>query len=403
MLKKTRAFVFAALLTVSVLPLLSSPASAVGASSGTLFAVFGGATVVSIDPGTGARSTIADFSVPTPPGVALTDLVSDATGHRLFSQLRTFSFDPTLPTTYQLVTINTQTHASSVAPTLEDSLSFAWDPSTGTLYGLTLGSPFEIFKIDTNTGAETPFAGPLPGVDFSNMAIGPAAHTIYLSSRTPGVFPPTAQVVTVDAATGAVTPGPNESIAARTLVYDASAGLLFARTFCCPVRIIQLDPGTGTGTYVGTFDLGFGGNSLTVDSGSHTLYSMEDVLGIFGFNQFVATIGESGSISLSAAIPLTGYISGLAFEAPAVTADSIKADVRSALASGAIDNHGIANSLLVKLDHAATARAHGDCAGAARNYKAFINEVNAQSGKHVAAATAAKLVGEAQFLIANCP
>ena len=101
----------------------------------------------------------------------------------------------------------------------------------------------------------------------------------------------------------------------------------------------------------------------------------------------------------------TEFIGSFAFlPAPvSITADSIKADVKSALASGAINNDGVASSLLAELNAASAAQSRGQCATAAVLYTSFINDVNAQSGKHIAAATAAQLVSEAQFLIANCP
>ncbi|HEX7959742.1 MAG TPA: hypothetical protein VF493_07475, partial [Terriglobales bacterium] len=86
-----------------------------------------------------------------------------------------------------------------------------------------------------------------------------------------------------------------------------------------------------------------------------------------------------------------------------VTAQSIIDDVAQLVNDGSIDNDGTANSLTVKLQHAADARAAGDCSRAANLYSAFISEVQAQSGKHVSADAAAILVGDAQFLIANCP
>ena len=73
-----------------------------------------------------------------------------------------------------------------------------------------------------------------------------------------------------------------------------------------------------------------------------------------------------------------------------------------ALASGAIDNAGVATALLSQLNAAAAARAAGHCSTAANIYTAFINAVGA-SGRHIASATATQLVTEAQFLIANCP
>jgi probable HAF family extracellular repeat protein len=85
------------------------------------------------------------------------------------------------------------------------------------------------------------------------------------------------------------------------------------------------------------------------------------------------------------------------------TPASIKADVNQFLASGMIKNAGVANSLLAKLDAASAAQASGDCAGAAAIYQALINELQAQSGKGVAAVAASPLILEVQFLIANCP
>ena len=86
-----------------------------------------------------------------------------------------------------------------------------------------------------------------------------------------------------------------------------------------------------------------------------------------------------------------------------VTADSIKDDVRQFLAMGLIKNNGLANSLLAKLDAAANARARGDCNSSANNYQAFINELNAQSGKGVDATAAAIMIADAQYLITHCP
>ena len=86
-----------------------------------------------------------------------------------------------------------------------------------------------------------------------------------------------------------------------------------------------------------------------------------------------------------------------------VTPDSIKNDVGQFRASGAIDNGGIAKSLLAKLDAAAAARARGSCETADNIYQAFINELQAQSGKHVDATAATIMITDAQYLIAHCP
>ncbi|RIX59528.1 hypothetical protein D3P08_05135 [Paenibacillus nanensis] len=54
-------------------------------------------------------------------------------------------------------------------------------------------------------------------------------------------------------------------------------------------------------------------------------------------------------------------------------------------AGGAIDNQGIANSLLKKLQH--------------NNLESFVNEVNAQSGKHISSEAASILLRDAQYLL----
>lgn len=86
-----------------------------------------------------------------------------------------------------------------------------------------------------------------------------------------------------------------------------------------------------------------------------------------------------------------------------VTADSIKGDVTQFLQNGAIDNGGIANSLLAKLNAASSLRGSGNCSGAANLYQAFIDELQAQSGKHVSVGAASTMITDAQYLMTHCP
>jgi len=86
-----------------------------------------------------------------------------------------------------------------------------------------------------------------------------------------------------------------------------------------------------------------------------------------------------------------------------VTADSIKDDVRQFLQNGAIKNAGEASSLLAELDAAAAARAGGDCSTAGKIYRAFVQELQAQSGKGVDVSAAAIMIADAQYLSAHCP
>ncbi len=86
-----------------------------------------------------------------------------------------------------------------------------------------------------------------------------------------------------------------------------------------------------------------------------------------------------------------------------VTPDSIKDDVTLLYAAGYITKQGTVNSLLAKLDAAKAARERGECATAASIYEAFIDDVMAQSGKSIDPLAAAALIGDAQYLIDNCP
>jgi hypothetical protein len=63
----------------------------------------------------------------------------------------------------------------------------------------------------------------------------------------------------------------------------------------------------------------------------------------------------------------------------------------------------LVNSLLAKLSNAAKKFNSGDCMTAQNIYQAFINEVQAQTGKGISEAAAAILIADAQYLIANCP
>ena len=86
-----------------------------------------------------------------------------------------------------------------------------------------------------------------------------------------------------------------------------------------------------------------------------------------------------------------------------VTPDSIKDDVNQFVATGSIRSHGLANSLLSKLDAGANARAAGDCASANTDYETFIKKLQTQIGNGVDGPAAAIMIADAQHLIAPCP
>lgn len=411
-----------AALSVAALPAISQGSPVEAASTGTLFGLGGRSSIITIDPASGASSTFVNLpTVTTFPGASYNALASDAGGHRLFTVRTVFEQLPNPPffsTTFQLVTVNTKdpTATPSVSPDMTSGITqLVFDPSTLSLFGqtntFTNTSPFQLVRIDPATGAQTHVAD-IPGVQPLKMAVAPAKHALYFPTESfvLGQFQPVVTLVTVDTTTGSLSQSPPLATGLFGLAYDTSSGVLFGKTFCCPANVVTVDPVTGAETRVAG-NLGLGGG-IAIDSSSHTIFMTDDQFGAFGFNQFIDSVNDqSGAISVSTgALPTNTFVNELAFEGIATTAESIKQDVRTALASGAIDNAGVASSLLAELDAAGAARSRGQCSTAANIYQAFINEVTAQSRTvasgvrpHIAASTAVQLIGEAHFLIANCP
>jgi hypothetical protein len=85
-----------------------------------------------------------------------------------------------------------------------------------------------------------------------------------------------------------------------------------------------------------------------------------------------------------------------------VTPDSIVQDVNQFFAAGAMTGQGREASLLAKLEAARSAWNSGNCTAADNLYQAFINELQAQSGKSVDASAALIMIQDAQYLIAHC-
>ncbi len=83
------------------------------------------------------------------------------------------------------------------------------------------------------------------------------------------------------------------------------------------------------------------------------------------------------------------------------TTDGLNSLIQQMLASGQIDNAGIANSLLSKVLNAADAAARGNVQASDNIMQAFINQVTAQSGQHISASAAAILINAATYIINN--
>jgi len=82
------------------------------------------------------------------------------------------------------------------------------------------------------------------------------------------------------------------------------------------------------------------------------------------------------------------------------TIASLRLCVSHAVSDGHITNQGIAKSLFAKLDAAQAAVNRGQAAVAVNNLHSFINEIQAQAGKHIHAEHAMHMVEHAQRVIA---
>jgi hypothetical protein len=84
---------------------------------------------------------------------------------------------------------------------------------------------------------------------------------------------------------------------------------------------------------------------------------------------------------------------------PLVFLDTLISYKYQCVALGWIDNQGIANSLDSKLDSAKSKLAAGDTIAAKNMLNAFVNEVEAQNGKHLSSEAYALLKFNAEYLI----
>jgi hypothetical protein len=82
------------------------------------------------------------------------------------------------------------------------------------------------------------------------------------------------------------------------------------------------------------------------------------------------------------------------------TIASLQECVNHAYHMGHITNKGVTNSLLAELAAAQAAQDRGATGAAINQLGAFINEVNAQAGKHIASEHAGHLAEHAQNVIA---
>jgi hypothetical protein len=83
------------------------------------------------------------------------------------------------------------------------------------------------------------------------------------------------------------------------------------------------------------------------------------------------------------------------------TVQSLKDSVNRFYAEGKITDAGLRNSLLDKLSTAQAYLNAGNIKAATNALNAFINQVNAQTGKKITKDAAALLIADAKYVIAN--
>ncbi len=81
------------------------------------------------------------------------------------------------------------------------------------------------------------------------------------------------------------------------------------------------------------------------------------------------------------------------------TADSLLETIGDMYAEGLIDNAGIANSLASKLDAAIKKIEQGKVETAKNILEALINQISAQSGKHISAEVAEALIADIEYIL----
>ncbi|MHC5211207.1 MAG: NHL repeat-containing protein [Planctomycetota bacterium] len=240
----------------------------------TLYGSDGGRLLV-IDTATGLGNVVGPIGFTSVSGLAF-----DADTNTLYGANRQ---------TGQLLEIDPATGAATaITPPGVNGLlgDIAFDPNTGTLYGLMFsGISDKLFTVDTLTGV----AEPIPTV--TELLLGtialtfdPTTDTLYGMNTFPSL-----ELVTVDTTTGgsaAVPPGPLGIGGPRGLAFDRDTDSLYG-TDTSTHELFTIDPATGVGAAVGPLGLDRV-TGLAFDPGSNLL------LGADSASDQLFTIDPSG-------------------------------------------------------------------------------------------------------------
>jgi hypothetical protein len=262
-----------------------------GASAAGLFGIIPTLeVVVGVDPATGAVKTLADISSPD---LAFgSNLAADPGAHLLFEA-------EVVAQTARLLTIDTKTGSVSVTPLQHPIVGLAFDPTSGSLYAVTVDSPRHIVRVDLPSGAETNLAD-FFGDTFTPTALDAASHTFYVISQAPAPTTCcaflTSQLFSFDISTSTLTTGPLLTAPVLGLAFDPSLGTLFAVTGCCPSQLVRLDPSSGVETPVGGADLGRIAPEIAINPAAHTIFVSQNVAGSASDTLILSIDDQTGNV-----------------------------------------------------------------------------------------------------------
>jgi hypothetical protein len=321
-------------------PTTALPLPAAALQAGSLFAIQSAAlkpNLVTVDPLSGAQSTVADLSTLTN-APAVEPLAASSQSSLLYA-VATYCSPGWCPNprgggsgvpTSEIVTINPQTAAVQVSPVLAAPLfgGIAIDPATQTLWALTPPAPgypgsnpsIAILRVDPTTGAETTVATHTGEVDTaaSWVVLDPASHVLYVA--TVNDLTGAGQLLTLDTSTGSLSAGLNLATPVSGLVYDTSSATLFGVTTGTPEQLAKIDPATGTETAVATFAADMKVVGIAIDSASHTIFGVQYNSNTGVGDEIVTVNDQTGATFVGAMTPPP--LGSLAF-APVIVPGSV--------------------------------------------------------------------------------